>query len=180
MSIAGIGQAVCVTDKHLGNFRKIFKQLRHSLSSKYPYLQWYGGFCFDQRHLDADWEEFGAYRFVIPRFELASQNGKMIFCCNLVGREDIKGILRQLDKIVVPNMDSRFRGNDMVGGCGNDMKRGRGCGNDRMKRSDKPGQKLWQKNVDKVLADRSVKKVVLARKTSLYFKQTPGPWAMLR
>ncbi len=27
---------------------------------------------------------------------------------------------------------------------------------------------------------RSVEKVVLARKTSLYFKQTPDPWAMLR
>ena len=74
----------------LGSFKEVFKQLRHSLSPKYPYLQWYGGFCFDERHSDADWEEFGAYRFVIPRFELAAQNGKMIFCCNLVGRENIK------------------------------------------------------------------------------------------
>ena len=49
-----------------------------------------------------------------------------------------------------------------------------------MKRVDQPDQKLWQKGVDKILADRSVEKVVLARKTSLYFKQAPDPWAMLR
>ena len=101
VSIAGIGQAVCLTDRRLGNFKQVFKQLRHSLSPKYPYLQWYGGFCFDERHSDIDWEEFGAYRFVIPRFELAAQSGKMIFCCNLVGREYIKGVLRQLAGIQV-------------------------------------------------------------------------------
>src|SRR5580704_8910650 len=49
MSIAGIGQAVCLTDRKLGNFRKVFKHLRNFLSPKHPYLQWYGGFCFDDR-----------------------------------------------------------------------------------------------------------------------------------
>ena len=88
VSIAGIGQAVCVTDRKLGNIKKIFKQLRNLLSPKHPYLQWYGGFCFDEQHSDDDWEEFGAYRFVMPRFELAAQSGKMIFCCNLTGREN--------------------------------------------------------------------------------------------
>ena len=58
---------------------------------------------------DADWEEFGAYRFVIPRFELAAQSGKMIFCCNLVGRENIKSILRQLAGIQV-NVPTLIRG----------------------------------------------------------------------
>jgi len=169
VSIAGIGQAVCVRDKRLGSFKKVFKQLRSFLSPKYPYLQWYGGFCFDERHLDADWNGFGAYRFVLPRFELAAQNGKMIFCCNLKGRENIADILKQLSKIVIP-----------IKTCGNDMREGGTCGNDMMRRSDNPDQKFWQKDVDSILADRSVEKVVLARKTSLYFKQAPDPWAMLR
>src|SRR5471030_2209432 len=39
VSIAGTGQAVCVTDWRLGNFSQVFKQLRHFLSPKYPYLQ---------------------------------------------------------------------------------------------------------------------------------------------
>jgi menaquinone-specific isochorismate synthase len=167
VSIAGIGQAVCVTDIKSGNIKNIFKQLRHALSPKYPYLQWYGGFCFDDRHADDDWKEFGAYRFVIPRFELAAQSGKMIFCCNLAGRVNIKGILRQLAALrleVGPKREgSRKVLNTVI---------------DR--RSDEPDQELWQKDVERILSDASVEKVVLARKTSLHFKQAPDPWLMLR
>jgi len=167
VSIAGIGQAVCLTDIRLLNFRKIFTQLRHSLSPKYPYLQWYGGFCFDQRHLDADWEEFGAYRFVIPRFELAAQDGKMIFCCNLVGRENIKSILRQLASIQT-QVSSFAEG------------RNSSLNTTILRRSDQPDQESWKDDVVHILSDKAVEKVVLARKTSLHFKQPLDPWAMLR
>jgi len=164
VSIAGIGQAACLTDIRLGSFRKIFKQLRHLLSPRYPNLQWYGGFCFDERHLEDDWEDFGAYRFVIPRFELAAQGDKMIFCCNLVGRVNIKGVLKELGKIVVPNKT------DISGKCRNDL----------VRRNDNPDQKLWKEDVEHILSNASVEKVVLARKTCLSFKHAPDPWLMLR
>ncbi len=164
VSIAGIGQAVCVAGKKLGSFKKVLSQLRSVLSPQYPYLQWYGGFCFDDRHLDAAWKEFGAYRFVLPRFELAAQEGRMIFCCNLIGREDIKDILKQLNSIVVPTLYG-----PSIKTFGHDMKR-----------VDDPDQKVWQRSVEDILAKASVKKAVLARKTSLYFKQAPDPWLMLR
>jgi len=167
VSIAGIGQAVCLSDIRLGNYRQVFKQLRHSLSAQYPYLQWYGGFCFDQRHSDPDWEEFGAYRFVIPRFELAAQSGKMIFCCNLVGRENIKSILRQLAAIQV-NIQSPVAG------------RKASLNTTILRRNDEPNKELWQKDVGSILSDPSVEKVVLARKTTLNFKQAADPWLMLR
>jgi len=166
VSIAGIGQAACLTDIRLGNFRNIFKQMRHLLTEKYPYLQWYGGFCFDEKHQDDDWKDFGAYRFVIPRFELAAQSGKMIFCCNLVGNENIKSILRQLNKIVIPAKVTY----------GSQLKEKRTI----LRRTDEPDQKLWQKDVEQILSEKSVKKVVLARKTSLHFQQAPDPWVMLR
>ena len=180
VSIAGIGQALCETDRSLGNFRKVFKQLRNALSSKYPYLQWYGGFCFDERHRDTDWEEFGAYRFVIPRFELAAQDGKMIFCCNLAGRENIKGVLRQLNQIVIPTTITVI---PAKAGIHNKRFPIKTFGNDIgtiLRRSDQPDQVLWENDVDHILKDRSVEKVVLARKTSLNFKQPLDPWSMLR
>jgi len=167
VSIAGIGQALCVTDRKTGNLKKIFKLLRQNLSPKYPYLQWYGGFCFDDRRADDDWKEFGAYRFVIPRFELAAQSGKMIFCCNLAGRVNIKGVLRQLAAIQV---DIEPEGEGQRKTLNTKIDR----------RNDQPDQKLWQKDVDTILSDKSVDKVVLARKTSLHFKQAPDPWVMLR
>jgi menaquinone-specific isochorismate synthase len=167
MSIAGIGQAVCLTYRKLGNIKKIFKELRHSLSPQYPYLQWYGGFCFDDRHADDDWKEFGAYRFVIPRFELAAQGDKMIFCCNLAGHVNIKGVLRQLAAIQVNITEEGEKQKKVL--------------NTKIEhRGDEPDQKHWQQDVDAILADKSVEKVVLARKTDLHFKQAPDPWAMLR
>ena len=164
MSIAGIGEAVCVSGKRLGSFKKVFKQLRSLLSPKYPYLQWYGGFCFDDRLLDQDWAEFGAYRFVLPRFELAYRSGKMIFCCNLVGRENVRDILIQLKNIVFPSK-ARIPQNGFPF---------------ILRRSDRPDHKHWQKDVNLILGDRTVDKVVLARKTSLHFKKPPDPWGMLR
>lgn len=164
MAIAGIGEALCITGQHKGSFKKIFKQLRSCLTARYPYLQWYGGFCFDECHLDADWKEFGAYRFVLPRFELASQGGKMIFCCNLMPQENIRGVLKQLNRIVIP---SKVAARAM---------RAKAIS----RRRDKPDAKLWQKYVEKILRDATVKKVVLARKTSLGFQQTLDPWGMLR
>jgi len=167
VSIAGIGQAVCVTDKKLGSFRQVFKELHHCLSPKYPYLQWYGGFCFDQQHADEDWQEFGAYRFVIPRFELAAQNDKMIFCCNLIGRENIKSILKKLAGLQL-NIQPAYEGkhnplNAVI-----------------LRRNDQPDQEHWKNSVDQILSDKAVQKVVLARKTSIHFKQDPDSWEMLR
>jgi len=187
VSIVGIGQAVCIRSNRLGSFKKVFKQLRSFLSTKYPYLQWYGGFCFDQHHPDDDWKEFGSYRFVIPRFELAAQSGKMIFCCNLVGNENIGKILRQLNEIIIPCVSSGGRGRGIPS---RPQRSEDGWGNPRtgpddplniyVQRTDDPDQKLWQKDVERILADRSVEKVVLARKTSLNFKQAPDPWSMMR
>jgi len=167
VSIAGIGQAACLTDIRLGNVGHIFKQMRHLLNPQYPYLQWYGGLCFDQRNMDVDWEDFGAYRFVIPRFELASQEDKMIFCCNLVGRENIKSILRQLEGVQC-DVPKPFEG------------RSNTLNTTILRRTDQPNRALWKEGVDQILADTSVEKIVLARKTLLHFKQPLDPWAMLR
>ena len=165
MAIAAIGEAVCLTSQRKGNLKKIFKKLRSCLTPRYPYLQWYGGFCFDDRHLDSDWKEFGAYRFVLPRFELAAQGDKMIFCCNWTPQDNIKDVLRQLNRVVIPK--SRAGHTKIKGGI-------------ISRRSDQPDQKLWEQDVKKILRDATVEKVVLARKTSLSFQEGPDPWVMLR
>jgi menaquinone-specific isochorismate synthase len=161
--IAGIGEAVGVGGKHQGSLKKIFKQLRSYLSEQYPYLQWYGGFCFDTRHPDRDWNEFGAYRFVLPRFEVAAQGDKMIFCCNLAPWENVDRVLKHLNRMVIPAKAATGKVGRVIA-----------------HRSDKPNQKVWQKDVKMILLDRSVKKVVLARKTSLVFQEAVDPWGILR
>jgi len=167
VSIAGIGQAVSVSGNKTGSLKRVFKKLRSFLTGKYPYLQWYGGFCFDDRHMDGDWKEFGAYRFILPRFELAAQGGKMIFCCNLIGRENIKEILKQLNQMDISRrvLSSRKKTDHL---------------RHVSRRIDNPRQGQWAKNIKDILSDRTVQKVVLARKTILHFTQTPDPWVMLQ
>ena len=162
-AIAGIGEAAAVQGAAGGQATDVFVQLRKFLSPQYPYLQWYGGFCFDEAYLDSAWKPFGAYRFVIPRFELAAKTGKMIFCCNLTAGVDIKAVLKQLEAIQLPK--SSKAGHLTLKG-----------------RRDQPSLGKWKGNVVQVLnaiAQRQYHKVVLARKTVLRFEKALNPWQML-
>jgi menaquinone-specific isochorismate synthase len=159
-AIAGVGCAVDCKGKGKVDFAKVFKILRQPLSPQYPYLQWYGGFSFDEKV----WDRFGAWHFVLPRFELARNQDKMIFCCNLNQTTSIPKVLKELADLKAPVSIKRFELTVK-------------------KRKDSPGPKQWAGQVDDVLDAISkglLQKVVLARKTDLLFQSAPNPWVMLK
>ncbi len=166
-AIAGIGEALSVKGPAVGSLKAVFNQLRQYLSPQYPYLQWYGGFCFDDKHLDKGWREFGAYRFVLPRFELARDKDKMIFACNLIGpinELNRRNILKDLDQMLV-----RFK-----------LKKQNLKVNHRR---DMPSLAQWKLNAGEVLngiLKKKYAKIVLARKTVLTFTQTVNPFVIFR
>ncbi len=166
-AIAGIGEALRVHAGKIDDFAYVFKQLRSYLTPQYPYMQWYGGFCFDDSHLDSHWKNFGAYRFVLPRFELARDGNKIIFCCNLIGellesvREDI---LKELHCIQVNPKSSK---NVFT----------------TFSRKDLPSKEQWNHNISTVLNGIKIgnyKKIVLARKTVLKFSKRVNPFEIFR
>ncbi|MBF0511490.1 MAG: isochorismate synthase [Candidatus Omnitrophica bacterium] len=205
MVMAGIGETLCIKGQRLGSYKKVLTTLRLFLSSRYPYLQWYGGFCFDDRYLDKQWSDFGAYRFIIPRFELAARGGKMIFCCNLAEGDKISSVLKELRKLVVDDVILRqyisgnyvskgpiastssdcviarrvfHRRSNLLKDCFASLAMTR---DERITaRSDKPQREKWEQRVNKILSDASIKKAVLARRTTLVFKKAPDPWMLLR
>ena len=163
-AIAGVGQAFCLRGNARVDYARIFRQLRRYLTPQYPYLQWYGGFCFDAGAQDARWERFGCWHFILPRFELARDRDKMIFCCNLTGLVDKKQILKELARLKEPDRMKRL-----------DLK--------VLSRRDAPRPKQWRKGVEAVLQNinaRNCQKVVLARKTEFFFKEKLDPWDVLR
>jgi len=166
--IAGIGQAVCVKGRRIASLKKIFSTLRHYLKPQYPYLQWYGGLCFDSQRPSKIWQDFGAYRFVLPRFEVASDASSMIFCCNIIGKvssKQTKEILKQLDALSL----GVSKVNDKT------LKASR--------RTDVPSKKQWDKNIETVLKTISqggLEKIVLARQTKLKFAKKIDSWNVLR
>ncbi|MBF0490803.1 MAG: isochorismate synthase [Candidatus Omnitrophica bacterium] len=166
--IAGVGEAASVSGRKGSSLKKIFQLLRAYLKNDYPYLQWYGGFCFDAKRSSKEWADFGAYRFVLPRFELASDAASMIFCCNIVGKvhlKQIKIILKELEALSVgvsPSSNPILK----VGQRGNF-----------------PSNQAWDQKVQSVLKEivkGKLQKVVLARQTKLKFLKVIDPWDILR
>jgi len=164
LAIAGIGAAKDVCIEKLHSYEKVMKQLRAYLSPQYPYMQWYGGFSFNNRSASS-WNKFGAGRFIIPQVELARNGKKMMLACNLIGKFDKKALIERIRQLKVSGVRNR-QGNVVV-----------------KNRQDQPNLGEWTKSVTQVLKDIQLKrleKVVLARQTRITFKEVLNPWVILK
>ena len=121
--------------------------------------RYYGGARFDPaRRPGAEWEPFGAYRFVLPRFELRVREGMRELACNLVLPRDAdrrEEILEELEALPLPEEEPpapRFPA--------------------PLRRSDAPGFAGWRAGVGRALAafeEGRMDKVVLARRAAFSF-----------
>lgn len=82
--------AVGVADLHTSSathadLHTIVAALQQRLTMAAPDVRYYGGFRFDQ-HGDAErtWQRFGAYRFVLPQWELRRHNTETTLAANIV------------------------------------------------------------------------------------------------
>lgn len=164
-AIAGVGEALCVSGDSVESHAKIFERLRLYLGTEHRRMQFYGGFCFDQENLGREWSQFGAYKFVVPQFEVATKDGLMIFSCNVIrhgqGTKTVEAVLSELEALrwdgkpladVAVKLDSR---------------------------RDEPTQDAWRRNVQTVLSEirqKNCEKVVLARRTRFEFTKPLNPW----
>lgn len=152
--------AVGVADLQEGDVPESADSLRKRLS---PLLssgevRYYGGLRFDPLgEPDPEWASFGAYRFVLPRFELHAGKGQAMLVCNLVLPRDTRGqagILGQAERLSFTQDVS----NDALP--------------QPVSRIDFPDREGWSRNVERALAAFSegwLDKVVLARRTELAF-----------
>ncbi len=168
-AIAGVGEAVAVAGDTVESFPAIFARMRMYLRPQYNHLQFYGGFCFDEKNRNREWTSCGAYKFIIPQFEVAAKEDKMIFCCNVIrhgeGAKKIVTILEELEKL-------RWNGKALADAPVN-----------LMSRRDQPDYDAWKRNIHEILSEihsKTCQKVVLARKTSFNFKDVLNPWLIMQ
>jgi menaquinone-specific isochorismate synthase len=138
----------------------LHKRLAPLLSSDDREVSYYGGLRFDPlREMDAEWTPFGAYRFVLPRFELHAGDGEATLVCNLVLPRDARRhaeILAEVERLSFPRETSDHVLPEAVS------------------RMDHPDRDGWSRNVERALAAFSegrLDKVVLARRTELGFAE---------
>jgi menaquinone-specific isochorismate synthase len=120
--------------------------------------RYYGGARFDAlRKPDEEWAAFGAYRFVLPRFELHAGDGETVLVCNLVFPRDAQGgteIMEQIEDLSLP-----------LGAFGASLPI-------PVRRVDSPDFRGWKANVERALgafSEGRLGKVVLARRAEMGF-----------
>jgi menaquinone-specific isochorismate synthase len=169
----GAADVVASTDRPL-DYDRLRRQLEGRLRRADAPVRYYGGLRFDATYpkaengLNAPWEAFGAYRFVLPRFELHAREEGAVLACNLVlprDQERDDRLAEQIRALVLPEEELPVALPDPLG------------------RSDVPDRQGWTQMVRWALdaiGDQALDKVVLARRVALDLGPDLDPFVFLR
>jgi len=167
--MAGLGVAHEISGQETPDLAELFKNLRTYLDPKYPELRYYGGFQFNQGSKPSqEWKSFGAYRFIIPQFELHRSDAGTFLVCNFLQNTENcdppDGIVKQLEDVQFELTLSDWEERTIL------------------HRRDIPDRAEWQSSLDTALEEMQAgkyEKVVLARKATLTFNDPVDPVAYL-
>lgn len=168
--LAGVGTADIISAEVECDYDELFDILKAGISSVHPNLRYYGGMRFRQcAPASEKWRPFGAYRFVLPRFEVFTRGAQTYLACNAILDEETGDLP---DRILDALRAMPFPGTEEIGAVPS-----------LQARSDKPGQNEWAEEVHRLLnvfGNSAIDKVVLGRETEFVFESTPDPIAILR
>jgi menaquinone-specific isochorismate synthase len=172
MRIAAVGEADVVTATRSDDLDELFRLIADRLHRSDPDVKYYGGVRFDparpKSSRDTGWERFEVARFVLPRFELTSDQDKCRLACHVV--EDANGL--RIDDALASARELNFvapsKPSDLPHLIG---------------RSDRPDRAQWNNLIEHMLASFAAgecAKLVLARRTALEFGDVVDPWHLLK
>ena len=99
----GIGVADRIKGEGPIDHKTVFAYMEKRLSADNPRLRYYGGISFDPSCQDREWNKFGTYQFIIPRFEIIRSGEQTTFSFNIdvdeINSATIDHALAQLDSI---------------------------------------------------------------------------------
>jgi menaquinone-specific isochorismate synthase len=130
--------------------------------------RYYGGARFDPLGKpDEEWAAFGAYRFVLPRFELHAGETEKTLVCNLVLPRDTDYASKVVQEVEDLSLPEGISGALLP---------------TPLLREDSPGLQGWRENVERALgalSERRLGKVVLARRAEFGFDGDLDPTLLL-
>lgn len=169
--VAGIGQADMLNGRSgVDDPSALFRRLTRYLNDEPGACRYYGGFRFRTRMLpDLRWVHFGTYYFAIPRFEIIRRGQRTYFACNYLWKPDQPGdpyqtCLNELMQVnwQIPEVPATRP--------------------TLVDRKDYPDKIRWKLNIQSALRlmnDRQVEKIVLARRADLTFQEDLDPLYLL-
>ncbi len=166
-AVAGVGRVAAVEGFSMSEIDGIRKEVNRILSSAPAGVRLYGGIRFDGGSSpDPDWNDFPAYRFLLPRFELHTEQESSLLVCNMHTEEPMNGTLLQseIESLLEPMPD-------LPGIPG------------AVSRSDFPGRRDWIRDIEWALeafSSTTLAKVVLARMARFEFGADVSPFTLMR
>lgn len=167
--IGGIGVADILEGNGPIDHAEVFAYMEDRLAADNPNLRYYGGMNFQGSATDANWQTFGSYRFIVPRFELLKTGGQTILAFNIafkdVDKDNVAAILKELDAIDF-SPATTYRPPPKV-----------------LRRADFPDRKGWETAFAKTKTGSGkfkYDKIVLARKSVFDFDAYIDPSALLK
>jgi menaquinone-specific isochorismate synthase len=169
--MAGAGIADSISSADTASYEIAFARLEQRLAAAEPGVRFYGGSAFDLgARTDARWMRFGAYRFVVPRFEVLETAGQTCFACNVLQRGDSRD-LAEFEAVRNELAQLRFTIEQPVYAIPAIRSR-----------TDRPDRASWEALVNDALIHfrrHDVEKVVLARESLLEFGEPVEPTTVL-
>ena len=165
--VAGLGAADLVAGENSDGVDSLFERLRGRLEAGETAARYFGGMRFNgQGGSDEAWQDFGSYRFLLPRFELSQRGADSVLACQWLRSADaVDDLMREIDALVFPVP-------------------GATCPHPAATaREDLPDSAGWDAAVTDTLdlvSGNSVGKVVLARKSIFEFAAELDPFACLQ
>ncbi|MGE0266905.1 MAG: isochorismate synthase MenF [Candidatus Omnitrophota bacterium] len=163
--VAGVLIADAISGQGVFDYHEVFAQLQRKLSSDNQNLRYYGGFCFDVNSMSEEWDLYGSYRWVIPRYEIIRQDQNYTFAVNIgindISVDHIHRILRDLEKIDFSST-TNYRDVPRI-----------------TSREDKPTFNQWNNSFEDIL-NGPWSKIVLARRTDFKFDVSIRPSALIK
>ena len=165
--VAGVGAADVLAGADSDGVDSLFEGLRFRLEAGETAARYFGGMRFSGRGgSDEAWRDFGAYRFVLPRFELSQRGPDSVLACQWLRSADTADtLMKEVDALIFPVPDAA---------CAHPVAAGR---------EDLPDRDGWEAAVAgtlQLVSGDSVGKVVLARKSIFGFRADLDPMACLQ
>lgn len=167
-AVAGCGAAELLQANPASDTDELFRTIRAHLPEQGEDARFYGGMCFDEGKLSSEWQKFGAYQFILPRFEWISRPDGDYFACNFFPHRDSPARLNDLLTRMAYRYEETITDPPELPVL--------------RRRLHIPSLAKWKPQVKdalKKIAQRKFQKVVLARQTSLIFEGRADPYHLL-
>lgn len=168
LEIAAVGMVDLIDPSRATTLSEGMNLIASSLKTGDDNVRYFGGCRFNvSSEISPEWRAFGAYQFVLPRFELVRQADRTYIACNLLPERDTNSRTAILERLT--SLADNHTANETERPS-------------TTTRTDVPDYDTWAESIKSALgsiAEDKYEKIVLARKTTLEYDHVVSPMKVI-